>query len=112
MLFGRGYHLARRDWLERAFHWPSMAAIAVERGQRKKDAPLEPYKNAWINEFLKRSKHRTLGDCDDLLMQIFLTMAVRPHDDGSVSYVTLPVYGGHTYRLREIDGRWWIVAVD
>ena len=99
VLFGRGYHLARRDWLLRAFHWPSMAATA-------------PLQEAWIREFLKRSKHRSMGDCDDLLMQIFLTMKERRLPGGRVQFVTLPVYGGHTYTLQALDGRWWIVAVD
>lgn len=112
VLFGRGYHLARRDWLKRAFHWPSMVEHAITQKLHRPGDPVERLQKAWIAEFIKRSKHRTTGDCDDLLMQIFLTMQVRPHHDGSVSFVSLPVYGGHTYKLREIDGRWWVVQID
>ncbi len=58
------------------------------------------------------SKHRTEADCDDLLFQIFMTGTETVHDDGNVTLKTLPVYGGHSYRIAKIGERWTIVAID
>ena len=110
--FGRGYHLPRRDLLERAFHWPSMRAQAIAQGRYAQDVAEATVRAAWIDVFVQMSKHRTVGDCDDLLFQIFMTSRETHHADGSVSLTTLPAYGGHTYQLRALEGSWQIVAID
>lgn len=110
--FGRGYHRPRRDLLADAFHWPSMHAQAIAQGRYPEGTPLERIKEDWIETFVGMSKHRTKGDCDDLLFQILMTSRQEEHEDGAVTLHTLPVYGGHSYRMREIDGRWWIDAID
>jgi hypothetical protein len=111
--FGRGYHLPRRDLLEVAFDWPALHRHEIAAGLWAADTPLDTVREAWIEEFFSRSKHRTEGDCDDLLMQIFLTMSVIEEADGSVTFATLPVYGGHRYRIADCgDAGWCIVRVD
>ncbi len=110
--FGRGYHLPREDLLKAAFHWPSLVKQALAAGRYAEGTPPEQIQKDWIAVFVGMSKHRTPGDCDDLLFQILMTSREVTHADGSVSLHTLPVYGGHTYRMAERDGRWWIVAID
>ena len=110
--FGRGYHRPREDLLADAFHWPSLHAQALAQGRYPKDTAVETVQRDWIDTFVGMSKHRTKGDCDDLLFQIFMTSREVTHEDGSVTLHTLPVYGGHAYRMAEIDGRWYVVAID
>jgi hypothetical protein len=110
--FGRGYHRPRRDLLADVFHWPSMRAVAIARGQYPAGVAEDEVREAWIDVFVKMSKHRTAADCDDLLFQMFMTSVETENDDGSVSMATLPAYGGHTYRMKEIGGRWYIVQID
>ena len=112
MKFGRGYHRPRRDLLADAFHWPSMLKHALAEQRYEPGTTEEQIRKDWIDVFVGMSKHRTKGDCDDLLFQIFMTSEETEHEDGSVSLRTLPAYGGHTYRMQEIDGRWWIVHID
>ena len=109
--FGRGYHMARRDLLADAFHWPSMVTRALAEKRYEPGTSEEKVRDDWIEVFLGMSKHRTAGDCDDLLFQIFMTSAVTEHADGAVSLRTLPVYGGHTYRMQLVGARWWIVQI-
>ena len=110
--FGRGYHLAKPELLDQAFHWPSMHAHEIASKTIEADVPLERMKSAYIQEFLDRSKHRTAADCDDLLTQILVTSEITKGEDGTVSIAALPVYGGHTFHCARKDGRWWIVRVD
>ena len=112
--FGRGYHMADRALLARAFNWQSMLNHEIAKGVWPEGADLSQFRRAWIDEFIKRSKHRTKADCDDLLMQIFLTMTVTKHDDGSVTFASIPVYGGHRYRIGQgVKGAGYqILAVD
>ena len=110
--FGRGYHRPREDLLAEAFHWPSLHAQAIAQGRYPKDTPIERVRKDWIDTFVGMSKHRTKGDCDDLLFQILMTSREATNEDGSVTLHTLPVYGGHAYRMEERDGRWFIVAID
>ncbi len=110
--FGRGYHLPRRDLLADAFHWPSMVKQAIAQGRYAEGTPEAKIRDDWIDVFVKMSKNRTEADCDDLLFQMFMTSEETANADGSVSLRTLPAYGGHTYRMQAIDGRWWIVQID
>ena len=110
--FGRGYHLPREDLVQAAFHWPTMLKAAIAKGQYPEGTALEQVRADWVDVFVSMSKHRTTGDCDDLLFQILMTSRETQNADGSVTLHTLPVYGGHAYRMAELDGRWWIVAVD
>lgn len=110
--FGRGYHRPREDLLADAFHWPSLHAQALARERYPPGTAIDRIRKDWIDTFVGMSKHRTQGDCDDLLFQILMTSREVTHEDGSVSLHTLPVYGGHTYRMAERDGRWFIVAID
>jgi hypothetical protein len=110
--FGRGYHMANRELLEAAFDWTTMRAHEVATGNYPPDATVEKVKADYLAEFLAQSKHRTAGDCDDLLTQVLVTSEITRHADGGVSIAALPVYGGHTFHLAERDGRWWILRVD
>ena len=110
--FGRGYHRPRKDLLSDAFHWPSLHAQAIAQGRYEKGTPIDRIRQDWIDTFVGMSKHRTKGDCDDLLFQILMTSREVTNEDGSVTLHTLPVYGGHAYRMAERDGRWYIVAID
>lgn len=110
--FGRGYHLPERSLLADAFHWPSMVKHALAEGRYAEGTSEAKIRKDWIDVFVGMSKHRTKADCDDLLFQIFVTSQETQHADGSVSLTTLPAYGGHTYRMQELDGRWWIVQID
>ncbi|MCA9317561.1 MAG: hypothetical protein KDB73_18905, partial [Planctomycetes bacterium] len=84
-----------------------------EAGHWAADTPIETVRDGWIQEFESRSKHRTTGDCDDLLMQIFLTMQLIREPDGSFTFATLPVYGGHRYRIADGGEKGWrIVRID
>jgi|GEM_PF-2584735 len=110
--FGRGYHRPRRDLLADAIHWPSLAKQVIANGSYAEGTPEAKIREDWIDVFVGMSKHRTKGDCDDLLFQIFMTSTETQNEDGSVTLQTLPVYGGHTYRCQKIGTRWYIVAID
>ncbi len=110
--FGRGYHRPREDLLADAFHWPSMAEDSIARGSYPQGTPEDFIKREWINVFVKMSKHRTKADCDDLLFQIFMTSRETKNPDGTITLATIPAYGGHTYRMKQIDDRWYIVKID
>ena len=110
--FGRGYHLPRPDLLADVFHWPSLKSQAIRQARYDKDVPEATIRKDWIDVFVGMSKHRTKADCDDLLFQMFMTSTETTNADGSVSIQTLPVYGGHTYRCKQIGERWYIVAID
>lgn len=110
--FGRGYHLPKRELLEQAFHWPSMRDVEVAAGSYAADVPLEKVRDDWVAEFERMSKHRTEGDCDDLLIQLMASAEIRTNDDGSLTIDTLPAFGDHAYTMAEREGRWYIVKVD
>lgn len=110
--FGRGYHLPRRDLLEAAFHWPSMRDHEVAAGTYPAGTAPERVRDDFCAEFERMSKHRSEGDCDDLLVQLLLSATITTHADGSVTVDTLPAYGDHAYTMAPRDGRWWIVRVD
>lgn len=110
--FGRGYHLPRRDLLEAAFHWPSMRDHEVAAGTYPAGTAPERVREDFCAEFERMSKHRSEGDCDDLLVQLLLSATLTTHADGSVTVDTLPAYGDHAYTMAPRDGRWWIVRVD
>jgi len=110
--FGRGYHLPKRELLEGAFHWESMRAAEIAAGSYPADVTLEKVREDWVAEFERMSKHRTEGDCDDLLMQLLTTSTITTNADGSVTITSLPVFGGHAYTCAEKDGRWWITKID
>jgi hypothetical protein len=110
--FGRGYHLAKRELLDQAFFWPTMRDHEVAAGNYPADVTLEKVKEDYIAEFLRMSKHRTAGDCDDLVTQILVTAKITTHEGGRVSIQALPVYGGHTFHCESKDGRWWITKLD
>ncbi len=111
--FGRGYHLPRRDLLEVAVDWAALHAHEIAEGHWPPNTSLDTVREAWIEEFVSQSKHRSTGDCDDLLMQIFLTMSVTREGDGSITFAATPLYGGHRYRIAD-GGRdgWRIVKID
>lgn len=110
--FGRGYHLPRVDLLHAAIEWPRMLEKGIAQGAWPKGTTLEAFRKAWVDEFVARSKNRTPADCDDLLVQIFLTMSSTTHEDGSVEFRSMPAYGGHRYTLAPVEGEWKIVAIE
>jgi hypothetical protein len=73
---------------------------------------LEKVREDWVAEFERMSKHRTEGDCDDLLMQLLTTAKITTNADGSVSIEALPVFGGHVFHCASLDGRWWITKLE
>ncbi len=110
--FGRGYHLPKRELLEGAFHWPSMREAEIAAGSYPADVTLEKVREDWVAEFERMSKHRTEGDCDDLVMQLLTTAKITTNADGSVSIAALPVFGGHVFHCAPLDGRWWITKLE
>ncbi len=110
--FGRGYHLPKRELLEGAFHWPSMREAEIAAGSYPADVTLEKVREDWVAEFERMSKHRTEGDCDDLVMQLLTTAKITTNADGSVSIAALPVFGGHVFHCASLDGRWWITKLE
>lgn len=111
--FGHGYHMAKRPLLEAACHWPSILAYDRAGGtwgpERGGEAEI---REAYVTEWLSRSKHRPQADTDALLAGTLLSATTKTLDDGTVVLTTSPTYGGNIFRLKAIDGVWYIVGVD
>ncbi|MFM8386060.1 MAG: hypothetical protein ACKOCB_04445 [Planctomycetia bacterium] len=112
--FGVGYHMARPELLERAFAWEALYAYetSLEDGWPA-SSPLEEFKQAWLAEFMKQSKHRSRADTDALLAGTLGTATVTYRSPDHVVMAAIAQFGGgeaRTYQLRRgTDGIWRLV---
>jgi hypothetical protein len=114
--FGRGYHMAVEEWLDAAFHWPSFYEYETSLpGGWPKEKPVDEFKKAWIEEFLKNSKHRPRSQADQLLQGTLMTGTVKEETADKVVFAAHPEYGGgvqRTYHFAKIDGVWYLTRID
>lgn len=110
--FGHGYHLAVASWIEGAIHWETMHKIEIEAGEWAKDSALADFRKAYVEEFLKKSKHRPRAQADGLLRATLATAEERHEKDGSVVLATSPEFGGSIYHFKAIDGVWYLFRID
>ena len=110
--FGHGYHLAVEKWIDAAIHWETMLKLEIEAGEWPKDSKLADFKKAYIEEFLKKSKHRTRDVADGLLRATLATGEERHEKDGSVVIASSPEYGGSISHFTAIDGVWYLFRID
>ena len=109
--FGHGYHMAVAKWIDGAIHWDSMYEHDVKAGTWK-GGDLAAFKDAWIQEFLAKSKHRPRPEADGLLRMTLATADEKTEADGSVVLVTHPEFGGNVFRFRKVGEHWFIVGID
>jgi hypothetical protein len=114
--FGHGYHMGVEKWLDGAFHWPSMYDHETSLpGGWSKDRPVEAFRRAWLDEFLRASPRRTRAAADQLLAMTLDTGTVKSQTEDSVVFAAHPEFGGgvqRTYYLKRIDGVWYLVRID
>jgi len=110
--FGHGYHLAVARWIDAAIHWPSIYEHDAAEDPDVKKSTVEEHKQAWIEEFLRRSKHRTRSDADGLLQATIATGEEKKGPDGTVILATHPEFGGNTFHFKRIGDVWFIVRID
>jgi hypothetical protein len=111
--FGHGYHMAVRRWLEACAHWPSVRAHDVAAGSWAEGAGgPDAVRDAYVAEWLARSKHRGRAEADWLLAMTLETGVESKMLDGTVVLKTHPEFGGNVFRFRPVDGVWYIVGVD
>lgn len=114
--FGYGYHMARPALLRTAFHWDRMYAHETEVLKRwPAEKPLAAFKEAWVQEFLANSKHRTLADTKRLLAMTLATGKLTRKTADEVVFAAHPNFGGgvqRTYYFERRGGVWGIVRMD
>jgi hypothetical protein len=114
--FGYGYHMARPELLEAAFHWERMYAYETEVLKRwPADRPLDEFKKAWVDEFVANSKRRSLADTKRLLAMTLSTGKVKSETADAVVFAAHPNFGGgvqRTYHLEKREGVWGITRID
>ena len=114
--FGFGYHMARKELLADAFHWPLMYEHEVKALKRwPAERPVAEFKDAWIAEFVAGSKHRDVPATRRLLSMTLATGKLKKQTDDEVVFWAHPNFGGgtqRTYYLKKIDGRWGIWRID
>ncbi|MFM8979604.1 MAG: hypothetical protein ACKOSS_03980 [Planctomycetia bacterium] len=112
--FGVGYHMAVPALVEKAFDWQALYAYetAIEGGWPA-SSPLEEFKQAWLGEFMKQSKHRARPETDALLDGTLGTATVTYRSPDHVVMAAIAQFGGgeaRTYQLkRGADGIWRLV---
>jgi len=114
--FGFGYHLPRRSLLEAAFHWEDMYEHETKVLKRwDKSQPLSVFKQAWIDEFVNQSKHRSIHDTRRLLSLTLGTGKVKKQTRDEIVFAAHKNFGGgiqRTYHLRCKEGIWGIIRID
>ena len=115
---GHGYHLAIPKLMEDAVDWKAMYDYEVsifdaadDKGWPK-ERPLEEFKKAYIDEFMKRSKHRPRAEADALLAMTIATATQKTEPDGTVVLATHPEFGGNVFHMRKVDKAWYVVRID
>lgn len=112
--FGVGYHMAVPALLEKAFDWEALYAYetAIEGGWPA-SSPLAEFKQAWLDEFMKQSKHRARPETDALLDGTLGTASVTYRSPDHVVMAAIAQFGGgeaRTYQLkRGADGIWRLI---
>ena len=114
---GHGYHMAIPKLMEEAVHWKTMLDYEIsiyEPGVKgyAKDTTVEGFRREWIEEFLKRSKHRPREQADALLAMTIATGTTKTEKDGTVVLATSPEFGGNVFHMREIDKVWYVIRMD
>lgn len=113
--FGFGYHMARRELIEAAFHWDRFRAHEIAAGSWKADEDLEAFKAAWIDAFFEGSEHRSRAETTQLLNGTLKTGTARKVDDDHVVFKADPQFGGgvqRTYYLARQDGIWRLERIE
>ena len=110
--FGHGYHQAVEAWIIASIHWQSLYDADVASGSWPKEKPVEELRQAYVQEFLARSKHRPRADADALLRMTLATAEEKKLDDGTIVLATHPEFGGNVFHFRPIDGIWHIVKLE
>ena len=114
--FGFGYHMARKELLADAFHWPLMYEHEVKTLKRwPADRPLDEFKEAWVKEFMAGSQHRDVPATRRLLSMTFATGKVKKETEDEVVFWAHPNFGGgtqRTYYFKKVDDRWGLWRID
>lgn len=114
--FGFGYHMAREELIDAAFHWEGFYEHETKVQNRwPADKPLEEFKRAWIDEFVANSKHRSRVDAGRLLDMTLASGTAKPEGERRIVFEAHPTFGGgvkRTYVLECRDGVWGIVSMD
>ncbi len=110
--FGHGYHLAVEKWIVAAIHWETMLAHEIAIGEWQKDTSLADFRKAYVEEFLKKSKHRPREQADGLLKMTLATAEAVEEKDGVVILRSSPEFGGNVYHFQEIGGVWYLTRID
>ncbi len=114
--FGFGYHRAKRELLDEAFHWDAMYAHETKVLKRwSKDQPVKEFKKAWIQEFVNQSLHRDVPATRRLLAMTLATGKIKKQTDDEVVFWAHPNFGGgtqKTYHFARKDGVWAITRID
>ena len=112
--FGYGYHMAKPDMLEHAFHWPSMYEHETQVTKTWKGGPLEAFKKAWIGEFMAQSLKRSEKEARKLLRMTLASGNAERDGDDTIVFRAHRNFGGgveRTYTLKRIDGVWFITWI-
>ena len=72
---------------------------------------LDELRDAYVKEFMARSKRRPRADADALL-RMTLATGQEKSEGGTVVLTTHPEFGGNVFHFREVDGVWFIVRID
>jgi len=114
--FGFGYHLPRASLLAAAFHWDAMYEHETKVLKRwDAQRPVEDFKKAWIAEFVKQSKNRSIHDARRLLSMTLATGKIKKQTKDEIVFAAHKNFGGgvqRTYYLRCKDGVWGITRID
>ena len=108
--FGHGYHMAIEKWLDAAFDWKRVHA--ADTAGVESPISVDALRRAYLDEFLKKSKHRPREQADGLLRMTLATAEVKTLPDGTVVFAMHAEFGGNIFHFKDIDGVWYIVRID
>jgi hypothetical protein len=110
--FGHGYHMAVEKWLDGAFAWDQVHAHDVGALPEDQRLSVKDLRDAYVKEFVTRSKHRPREEADALLRMTLATAEQKTLEDGTVVLATHPEFGGNVFHFRKIGDEWKIVRID